>query len=96
MVSRYGRKLAEEIPGCPQITTGEIAYLIAEEDILHLDDLLLRRTLLGKLGRLNPRNLEAIAAAAAVDLGWSDAEKENEIERTRSIFLKNHKVKLFS
>jgi glycerol-3-phosphate dehydrogenase len=96
MVKQYGETLNAQIVGCPQISEGEIVFILETEDVVHLDDLLLRRTLLGKLGYLTPQSLEEIAAVMARQLHWDDRHKENEIQRARQIFLAKHKVNLSS
>jgi glycerol-3-phosphate dehydrogenase len=96
MVQRYGEKLNAQVNDCPQISEAEIAYIIETEDIVHLDDLMLRRTLLGKLGRVNRRCLKSIADITADYSHWSDQQKQAEIKRTQDLFLERHKVDLFS
>ena len=60
----------------------EIQFMAAQEKMAHLDDLILRRTLVGFLGRVNRAVLDELAAAAAPALGWSEADARREVERT--------------
>ena len=57
-------------PGC-SYTTGEIAYLLRHEQVVHLSDLALRRTDLAMTGQLTPDVVDAMAAIAADALDWT-------------------------
>jgi glycerol-3-phosphate dehydrogenase len=72
----------------------EIQYLAEHEYVVHLDDFLLRRSLLGMLGKVDNDVLEEVADALAQVLGWSETEKAAEIERTIALFDAKHRVKL--
>ena len=76
----------------PEITRGELLWILRDEDVQHLDDLILRRTVLAKLGKINPQSLEEVAEICAATLGWSSAQKAAEIERFQEILLKNHRL----
>ncbi|MBN2045675.1 MAG: glycerol-3-phosphate dehydrogenase/oxidase [Anaerolineales bacterium] len=72
----------------------EIAYIAKNEDVLHLDDLILRRTMIGKLGLLTMDALEELAAVAAQAIGWAAEFKQDEITRTLEILKDQHGVVL--
>jgi len=105
LVARYGT-LAEEILAEPAMvsptgywtlegyTPEEIAYLAKSEDILHLDDLLLRRSMIGKLGMLDYDILIEIAEVVARVKGWSDDYKKDEIVHTLHTFEDQHGIRL--
>lgn len=61
------------------ITQAEIAFLIRHECALRLSDLVLRRTPLAITGVLNHNHIEKIAACAALELGWSDQRRADEV-----------------
>lgn len=61
-----------------QISTGEIAFLLRHEFAVTLGDLVLRRTTLAIQAQLSARHIDRIAAIAATELGWSDAQREKE------------------
>ncbi len=63
----------------PDYTRREIAYLIEQESVLHLDDLLLRRTLIAMLGYVTYPLIEEAAEIASQILGWSDDQTRAEI-----------------
>jgi glycerol-3-phosphate dehydrogenase len=72
----------------------EIQYVAAHEYVVHLDDFLLRRSLLGMLGKVDSDVLEDVADALAQTLEWSESEKAAEIERAVTLFDAKHRVKL--
>ncbi|MEN8172321.1 MAG: glycerol-3-phosphate dehydrogenase/oxidase [Chloroflexota bacterium] len=78
----------------PGYWPGELAYLMQTEDIVHLDDLILRRCMIGKLGLLSPEGLGALAEVAAQVKSWTEAEKQREIQRTIDIFKDGHGIDL--
>ncbi|WP_121067553.1 glycerol-3-phosphate dehydrogenase/oxidase [Chachezhania antarctica] len=57
-----------------QMTSAEIAWLIRHEQVVHLSDIVLRRTPLAITGRIDRALVDAIASIAAAELGWSDDE----------------------
>lgn len=77
----------------PELTLGELFWILQEEDVLHLDDLILRRTVLAKLGRISPESLEEIAEICASALDWPPVKKTAEIERFQEILIKDHRMK---
>lgn len=70
----------------------EIAFLAQHEKVLHLDDLVLRRTLLGFLGELTGELLEEVATVVGDALGWSATQRADEIQRVRTIFVEQHRT----
>ncbi len=78
----------------PKYSRRELQYLLNTEHIARLDDLVLRRTLMGWLGGFTPALLQEVADIAAHTLGWDDARKSVEIQRTRDILAQKHGLKL--
>ncbi|MBE3119744.1 MAG: glycerol-3-phosphate dehydrogenase/oxidase [Candidatus Atribacteria bacterium] len=78
----------------PHYTRGEIAAMAKREKIVHLDDLLLRRTLLGYLGQLTRPLVEELANALGDTLGWDGLRKKTEVERAIKILADRHGVQL--
>jgi glycerol-3-phosphate dehydrogenase len=60
------------------ITGGEIAWLIRHEHVVHLADIVLRRTLLAITGQVNAALIDRIAMVAAAELGWSPERTHRE------------------
>jgi glycerol-3-phosphate dehydrogenase len=72
----------------------ELQHLIREEDILHLDDLILRRTMIAKLGLLTIDKLTQLGDLVAQEKGWSAAYTADEIARTKAILRERHHLQL--
>jgi glycerol-3-phosphate dehydrogenase len=78
----------------PNYSHHEIAYLLRTEQVVHLDDLLLRRTLIGMLGETSLGLVAEIAIIAEQVLGWDHERVGAEIARTQKLFLERHQIKL--
>ena len=76
----------------PNFSCREIQYLVQVEKIIHLDDLLLRRTFLAYLGELNLPLIKEMADVVGSELGWNDLQKKAEIERSLAILADKHGV----
>ena len=70
----------------------EIEFMARHERVVHLDDLILRRTLMALLGEVNGPLLEELAAIVAPVLGWSERDAAAEVERTIQLLEKVHGV----
>jgi glycerol-3-phosphate dehydrogenase len=78
----------------PYYTHAEIAAMAKCEKIVHLDDLLLRRTLLGYLGQLTRPLVEGLANDLGDVLGWTGTQIKDEVERAIKILVESHGVQL--
>jgi glycerol-3-phosphate dehydrogenase len=78
----------------PDMTRREIAFLAQHEKIVHLDDLLLRRTMLAFLGKLTRPLVEELAKYLGEALGWTEAQKKAEVSRALDILADRHGVRL--
>jgi glycerol-3-phosphate dehydrogenase len=105
LLSRYGTKANIIIPflfeksdsplkSNPDYSKREIEYLLSMEFVKHLDDLILRRTVLALSGGLNYETLIELAEIYQEIFGISDEEKLKEINRTIDILVKDHVTKL--
>lgn len=61
---------------------------------MHLDDLVLRRTIMALLGQLSLDLLEELAVVLAPVLAWSQEITQQEIERTVKLLSEVHGVTL--
>ncbi len=72
--------LLEPVPASPDYLRVEIAYAVAYEGALHLDDVLTRRTRISiEYAHRGEDSAEAVGAQMAELLGWSDAERDREV-----------------
>src|SRR5690606_7529416 len=103
LLSRYGTRAAEmaralrdETPltTIEDYSAAEIGWLVDNERVLQLDDLLLRRTTIALEGRATLPLLEELAAVVAERLGWTPDEAARQVERTASILRERHGVNL--
>jgi glycerol-3-phosphate dehydrogenase len=103
LLSRYGTRAAEvaafltaasdaPLKQHKGFSQREIAFIVECERALHLDDVVLRRTLLALLGDLNRALLEEIAGIMAVSLGWSPDATSAEVERMLQLLETEHGV----
>jgi glycerol-3-phosphate dehydrogenase len=78
----------------PDYSRREINFLIQREKILHLDDFLLRRSMLGMQGRVSREMIDELAMIFANTLGWNREQIQMEVKRTLLIFADRHGVHL--
>jgi len=93
LLEKYGAEASIMLDSLSEISVGEIKFLLANEDVVHLDDLILRRTILGKLGRVASEGLHEIAQISKAELGWSDQETNTEIHRFTDILSDKHRMR---
>ncbi|MGD8455214.1 MAG: glycerol-3-phosphate dehydrogenase/oxidase [Anaerolineales bacterium] len=92
LLQKYGSELSEMLETIPEISVGEIKSILLEEDVNHLDDLILRRTMLGKLGKITPDSLREISEICAKVMNWSSQKKEQEMDRFTDLLRHKHKM----
>ncbi|MDL9980245.1 glycerol-3-phosphate dehydrogenase/oxidase [Microbacterium sp. ASV49] len=93
LLDRYGTVAADVIAAiaadaadaplvaAPAYSTGELRHLARTEQVMHLDDVLMRRTSLAFTGGASPEAAREIAEAIAPVLGWDAARISHEVER---------------
>ena len=104
LFKRYGSRYreiidyhtGENIPlrNYPEMTCREIIFLVDKEKIVHLDDLILRRSLMAYLGHLTRPLVDELANILAEVLDWSDTQKQAEVDRAINILQDRHEVYL--
>jgi len=70
----------------------EIQHIVESEDVVHLDDFILRRSMLGKLGTVTSEGLEELGHLIGQTLGWDDAKIRQEIIRAINILRTRHRM----
>jgi len=91
LVANFSKQLVP-LETIPDTTLGELEWILKEEDVQHLDDLILRRTTLAKRGRVNEDSLSELAGICAAALGWDENKKEAEIRRYQELVLEKHRM----
>ncbi|QZY52422.1 glycerol-3-phosphate dehydrogenase/oxidase [Leucobacter tenebrionis] len=102
LLDRYGTRATEvlaatpeqdpELPELPGYTAAELAHLAATEQVVHLDDLLLRRTSIAFVGGLTEEGVRAAADAIAPALDWNEGTIAAEVERTIELLREAHRI----
>lgn len=82
------------IKSMPEYSRREIAFLVQHEKIFHLDDFVLRRSMLGMLGHLNREMIDELAGIFSNTLGWDAEQRAAEVARTLFILEDRHGVRL--
>ncbi|MGQ0564967.1 MAG: glycerol-3-phosphate dehydrogenase/oxidase [Gemmobacter sp.] len=77
----------------PDHTLQELDWLVRHEGVVHLPDLVLRRTGLAITGRLTLAGLATAAAVAGTALGWDAARRDAEIAATRLLLETRHHMR---
>lgn len=106
MLERYGTHAVEvlsemtenepELEHVPGYYASELACLARREQIVHLDDLLLRRTSLVFVGGVTRAAVEQIAAVIADVVGWNDERRDAEVVRFVTLMRHNHRIDIDS
>lgn len=82
------------LPNAPDYSTGEMDYVLRNEQVGSLADLVFRRTTLAVTGRLTARLVDALAGQAVDTLGWDAARRNDEIAAVRERLKTFHGVDL--
>ena len=105
LLARYGTRAADVIDWLveqpdaplahnPGYTRREIEFLAATESVVHLVDLLLRRTSIAFVGGVTAPLLEELADVLAPVLGWDGIRRATEVERAAELLRETHGVDL--
>jgi glycerol-3-phosphate dehydrogenase len=70
----------------------EMMFVIENEKVLHLDDIVLRRSLIALLGLVNTEVLQQLGTIAGGMLGWSDEQIQSEVARAAEILITRNGV----
>jgi glycerol-3-phosphate dehydrogenase len=92
ILRNYAADASISLETLPDVSLAEIKNILATEDVIHLDDLLLRRTMLGKLGQITTESLMDISRICAETFGWSQEETKREIEHFTNLLEDKHKI----
>jgi glycerol-3-phosphate dehydrogenase len=96
LLKEQGVLVSEPLKSIPEISVGEIKYIVINEDVIHIDDLILRRTMLGKLGKITPDSLRELSQICSETLSWSKQKTREEIDRFTYLLRHRHKMNYHS
>ncbi|KAF0866383.1 glycerol-3-phosphate dehydrogenase/oxidase [Pseudomonas sp. LD120] len=92
-LAQWVAELGGECVGASDTLWAELAFAAEAEMVLHLDDLLLRRTRLGLLlAEGAAEHLPAIRRLCQPLLGWDDARWQAEEQRYRALWQRHHSL----
>ena len=105
LFDRYGTRASEVIDAidsgqdaplrnAPEFSVLEIEHIVATESVVHISDLLLRRTSLAFTGDVSVELLEELAEIAAGVLGWTQDRRADEIRHATALLASAHGVRL--
>jgi len=78
----------------PDYSRREIIFLVQHEKIFHLDDFILRRSMLAMLGLVTREMIDELADIFSNTLGWDADQRAAEVARTLFILEDRHGVRL--
>jgi glycerol-3-phosphate dehydrogenase len=78
----------------PGYSQREVEFIVKSEKVVHLDDFLLRRSMLAKLGQLSHANIDELSKIICAGLDWDAERVDTEIKRVYSILRDVHGVTL--
>jgi len=95
LLERYGtsaRELARYVAyrgdrpleSLPDFSYPELQRIVSEEYVVHLSDLVYRRTLIGLLGKATADVLKELADFIGIMLGWDSKKREEEIQSVQA------------
>lgn len=76
----------------PDFTEAELDWIVRNERVVHLPDILLRRTPLAISGRLTPRLCRRVSRIAGAALGWDRQAEQRELDRLSALLATHHGV----
>ena len=77
----------------PDYSRREIIFLVQHEKIFHLDDFILRRSMLAMLGLVTREMIDELAGVFSNTLGWDADQRAAEVARTLFILEDRHGVR---
>ncbi|MBP0581281.1 glycerol-3-phosphate dehydrogenase/oxidase [Labrys sp. LIt4] len=102
LLGRYGTTaqaiLAHEGPQAVRLadaqdySLAEIDWLARHEQVVALEDIVMRRSTLAITGRLSGRDLATIADILATALGWDAVRRDEELAKTRALLAARHRL----
>jgi glycerol-3-phosphate dehydrogenase len=94
-VATFIKRAADSpLKSLPTYTRREIMFLVQYEKVRHLDDIVLRRTMLAMLGQLTKDSIVELAEILGESLGWDAEQKNAEAARTLRLLSDRHGVEL--
>ncbi len=94
MAQYIGKGRDRRLKSAPDWTRRELEFIIEHEKVVHLDDLILRRSTLAWLGQVTRPLLAETASLVGDCLGWDEKLRKAEVVRTLELLKDRHGIKL--
>lgn len=104
LLNRYGTKAKDIIAALgpddaplaslPEYSRGEIAYVARTEHVVHLIDVITRRTTIAFRGLITADAARELADVVAAELGWDDDRKAQELKQAQAELRDRHGVSI--
>jgi glycerol-3-phosphate dehydrogenase len=94
MAEQFAAEGDRPLARTPGYSAAELTYLCRRTGIVHLSDLVLRRTLLAIRGQVSDASLAEVAEVAAKALGWDGARMRTEVQACALLLREQHRVLL--
>ena len=78
----------------PGYSTREIEYIVHNEKVVHLDDLLMRGSMLAKLGEITLPILDEVSMIIGKSLSWTVEQLAEEVSPVKRILKEQHDIEL--
>lgn len=94
VIARHEGETPAALADAPDFTEAELDWIVRNERVMHLRDILLRRTPLAIGGRLTPRLCRRVASIAAAALDWTAQREQAELADLATLLADRHGVHL--
>jgi len=94
LAERFAAEGDHPLQRASDYSVAEVTFLCRDTGVAHLDDLVIRRTVLAISGKLTVGLLAELADLAAAALGWSPQRHEAELEACTRLLREHHGVPL--
>lgn len=78
----------------PDYSEREVVWLTRTEKVVHINDLLQRRSLLALTGQVTEELLQEMARLIGTELGWDKARQAEEAEKAKAELVSRHKARI--
>lgn len=85
---------ADRLPGASGHSLAEIDWIARNEAVVHLADIVMRRTTLAITGTLTMQTIDSVATVAAEAFGWSDDQTRQEKDALTEVLVSTHHMRL--
>lgn len=105
LLTRYGTRATDVLAflaqggdqllaSTPELSTRELTYMVENEQVTRLSDILIRRTSLAFRGLVTEEMLNELAGLLAPQLGWDDEEARTQVKAARDLLVNMHGMKI--